>query len=107
LRKELKKMKNLLVVIILIAASAFVAMCYADDSNALPPGWAAVQPDDRNQDDSRLDKLIQDKIIPIAPAQVNDWKTESNTMFTPYVGVGASGPAVPEHVIKPTPPKLP
>jgi len=99
-------MKKLLVSLIILAAFGFVAMCYADDAAmVLPSGWGVTSSE--QQADSRLDKLIQEKVIPIEPAQVNDWKTEANTKFTPYVGAGAAGPAVPEHVVRPVAPIAP
>jgi hypothetical protein len=105
-------MNKFIAALLVMASLTFMTLCYAGDpipmKQNLPPGWETIiESPDMSSDSSRLDKLIQMKVIPIEPAQVNDWKTEANTKFTPYVGAGASGAVAPEQVIRPVAPMAP
>jgi len=100
-------MKKLFSVLLIVASFSFIALCYAGDTvQQIPEGWTFEYVNEQPAE-SRLDKLIEMKVIPIDPPQVNDWKTEANTKFTPYIGAGAAGPVVPEQVIRPVAPIAP
>jgi len=100
-------MKKLRSVLLIVASFSFIALCYAGNTvQQIPEGWTFEYVNEQ-PGESRLDKLIEMKVIPIDPPQVNDWKTEANTKFTPYVGAGTTGPVVPEQIVRPVAPVAP